>query len=70
MGEKEVLALSAGLCMAGHFLPHLREEAAELWSKLKALLPEELARQGDDLSDALFLPSALTLTKPAETARE
>ena len=49
LNEKDVLALSAGLCMAGHFLPHLRHQAAELWCKLKALLPEDLAQQGDDL---------------------
>ena len=64
MGEKEVLALSAGLCMAGHFLPHLREEAAELWSKLKALLPEELAQQGDELGRSAVVALPVSTIDP------
>ncbi len=64
MGEREVLALSAGLRMAEHFLPHLREEVSELWSKLKALLPEDLARQGDELGGSAVVALPVSTVDP------
>lgn len=52
LSEKEVTALTAGLRMAEHFLPHLQEEAETLWSKIGHLLPKELLDHGEALSSA------------------
>jgi predicted DNA-binding transcriptional regulator YafY len=64
LDEREALALSAGLSMARHFLPHLGGTAGGLWGKLKALLPEELAQQGDELGRSAVVALPVSSVDP------
>ncbi len=48
--ESEITALSAGLDMAGHFLPHLREAARSLWEKLGKYMPAEILLLGSNIT--------------------
>ena len=47
LSERDVTALSAGLRMAAHFLPHLEKDCGRLWNTLRTAIPETLAQQGD-----------------------
>ena len=49
LSERDVTALSAGLRMAAHFLPHLEKDCGRLWNTLRTAIPETLAQQGDAL---------------------
>lgn len=48
----EIEALSAGLKMASHFLPHLKKDALKLWAKIANYIPADLAGQGEALAEA------------------
>ncbi len=50
--EREVTALAAGLGMATHFLPHLQEECASLWGKVRFRLPAGLSDHGERLGQS------------------
>ena len=47
---QEIGALTSGLKIAGHFLPHMKEPAASLWEKLSAYVPHELITEGEALA--------------------
>ncbi len=61
MNRREVTSIAAGLNMVCHFLPHLSEDCSRFWSKLKAMLPEELASQGEKLAKSTVV--ALPVSK-------
>lgn len=73
INESEITALSAGLSMAAHFLPHLRVPARSLWEKLGKYMPAEILSllawhviPGDSK-----IPVKVRITEPlAETFRE
>jgi predicted DNA-binding transcriptional regulator YafY len=50
--EREVTALSAGLGMASHFLPHLQDECESLWGKVRFRLPAGLSDHGERLGQS------------------
>ena len=60
----EVKALAAGLKMAAHFLPHLEEEAAELWEKIAVYIPRDLAHEGDSLAGSTVISIPAAPVKP------
>lgn len=60
----EVKALAAGLRMAGHFLPHLEEDAGELWDKIAAYIPQDLAQEGDSLARSTVISIPAAKVKP------
>lgn len=64
LNERDVTLLSAGLGMAGHFLPHLAEEGQRLWSKLKGLLPSNLAEQGERLGRCAVVAQPVSALDP------
>ena len=50
INESEITALSAGLSMAAHFLPHLRVPARSLWEKLGKYMPAEILSLGSNIT--------------------
>ena len=58
--QSEVEALTAGLSMASHFLPHLKNSASSLWSKLGNYIPSEIISRGSEMmrSTNMLLPVA------------
>ena len=48
--EGEITALSAGLDMAGHFLPHLKDSARSLFGKLGKYMPAEILSLGSEIT--------------------
>ena len=48
--ENEITALSAGLDMAGHFLPHLKDSTHSLWEKLGKYIPAEILSLGSEIT--------------------
>jgi len=69
LDEREVTALAAGLGMASHFLPHLKEECESLWGKMRFRLPAGLSDQGERLgqSAVVALPVSPMDSKVFET---
>ena len=45
----EIEALTAGLGMSAHFLPHLKKSADSLWDKLRNYLPSEIISHGAEI---------------------
>jgi hypothetical protein len=60
VSEREVMGLMAGIKMASHVLPYLKDEMTSLWSRIKAVLPEELAQKGEAMGDASVLALPVT----------
>ena len=50
ISENEITALSAGLNMAAHFLPHLKDSARSLWEKLGKYIPDEILSLGSEMT--------------------
>ena len=48
--EEEFSALSAGLNMAGHFLPYLKDSARSLFEKLGKYIPAEILSNGSEIT--------------------
>ncbi|MBQ9564132.1 MAG: WYL domain-containing protein [Synergistaceae bacterium] len=53
--KEEVEALTSGLKMAGHFLPHLEKGADSLWEKLGSYIPREIVEWGAELGDSTVM---------------
>lgn len=53
--DREVEALTAGLKMVSHFLPHLGKDAESLWNKLGNHIPGEVISCGADLARATVM---------------
>ena len=49
--EDEITALSAGLEMVRHFLPHLGGACADIWRKFEGVLPSDSVSHGKELGD-------------------
>lgn len=64
MRESQVQGIVAGLSMASHFLPHLKEDLSELWGKISATLPSRLIRQGEALGCAAVIATPVSSIKP------
>ena len=64
LSEQDVMALSAGLRMAAHFLPHLEEGRDRLWNTLRTAIPETLARQGDELGKSAVVALPVSPVDP------
>lgn len=60
----EIEALSAGLKMVSHFLPHLNSEAHSLWEKLGIYVPHNLAKIGDTLATSTVIAIPVAPVKP------
>ena len=60
----EIEALSAGLKMASHFLPHMDEHAKSLWEKITRYIPKDLAQAGDDLASSTIIAVPAAPVKP------
>lgn len=60
--ESEITALTAGLKMSSHFLPHLKESASSLWEKLSGYIPDETLSLGAEIMSSTMntLPVAET----------
>ena len=55
VSKREIEALSAGLKMASHFLPHLDHEASSLWEKLAIYIPTKYTERGNDLAQSTVI---------------
>ena len=55
ISKEEIEALSAGLKMASHFLPHLNDQAKNLWNKLAIYIPKDLTEAGNDLAKSTVM---------------
>ncbi|MBQ7594607.1 MAG: WYL domain-containing protein [Synergistaceae bacterium] len=62
--KQEIEALSAGLKMASHFLPHMSEPAVSLWEKITHYIPKNLAEAGDDLASSTIIAVPAAPVKP------
>ena len=60
----EVKALAAGLKMAAHFLPHLEDDAGELWEKIAVYIPQDLAQEGYSLARSTIISIPAAKVKP------
>ena len=65
LSENEVTALTAGLRMAEHFLPHLHEETETLWSKIGHMLPQDLLYHGEALSSSTVVSLPVSSLDPS-----
>ncbi len=61
--NREVEALTAGLKMASHFLPHLEKDAESLWNKLGNYIPSEVISWGADLARATVMAAPVAPVK-------
>ena len=57
--KDEIEALTAGLKMAAHFLPHLEKRADSLWEKLGNYIPQEIVEWGAELGNATVMATPL-----------
>ena len=60
----EIEALSAGLKIASHFLPHLKNDALKLWQKIANYIPQDLAVKGEELAEATLAALPVEPVKP------
>lgn len=65
ISRSEVEALSAGLKMTAHFLPHLEKAASSIWKKLEHYVPNVIISCGNDI-----VHSTLTATPAAPVNAE
>lgn len=63
ISKGEIEALSAGLKMASHFLPHLSEQAKNLWDKLAVYIPKDLTEAGNDLAKSTVIAIPVATVK-------
>ncbi len=57
--KEEVEALTAGLKMAAHFLPHLEKSSDSLWEKLGGYIPQEIVAWGSELGNSTVMATPL-----------
>ena len=57
--NEEIEALTAGLKMAAHFLPHLEKGASTLWEKLGNYIPKEMVSWGAELARSTVMATPL-----------
>ena len=57
MTKNEIEALTAGLSMAAHFLPHLKESSDSLWKKLSSYIPEDIISIGSEIVNTTMMSS-------------
>ena len=57
--KDEIEALTAGLKMAAHFLPHLDKKADSLWEKLADYIPQEIVSWGEELGRSAIMATPL-----------
>ena len=55
--KHEIEALTAGLSIAAHFLPHLKKSADSLWDKLRKFIPEETISHGSEIVRSTMMAS-------------
>lgn len=64
VSKGEIEVLSAGLKMASHFLPHLKDNAKKLWDKLALYIPRDLTEEGNDLANSTVIAVPVAPVKP------
>ena len=64
LNERDVVALVAGLGMAAHFLPHMKENCEALWEKMQAILPEASVEFGRWLAGAATMATPVSGMSP------
>ena len=57
--KDEIEALTAGLKMAAHFLPHLKKGADSLWEKLGGYIPQDIVSWGAELGNSTVMATPL-----------
>ena len=62
--REEVEALTAGLRMAAHFLPHLGKGAESLWKKLEGYIPKEMVERGGELGRSTVMATPVAPVCP------
>lgn len=62
--ESQVQGIAAGLLMASHFLPHLKEDLSDLWGKISTTLPSRLVRQGETLGRSAVVATPVSSVNP------
>ena len=62
--KHEIEALTAGLSMAAHFLPHLQKSADSLWDKLRNFIPEEIILHGSEILCSTMMASPVAKVDP------
>ena len=60
----EIEALSAGLSMASHYLPHLKDAADSLWDKLAGYIPEQIISWGAEIVRSTMAASPVAKVDP------
>ena len=63
VSRDEIEALSAGLKMASHFMPHFESGAASIWRKLEHYIHNEIVSRGNDIVHPTMI---LTPTAPVK----
>ena len=61
----EVSAVSTGLAIASHFLPHLKDASGSAWDKFSACVPETLLERGRILAKSTTVSLPVPSTDPA-----
>lgn len=62
--KSEIEALTAGLRMSAHFLPHLKKSASSLWEKLCRYIPEEIISHGSEIVNSAMILSPVAKVDP------
>ncbi len=60
----EIEALTAGLKMAAHFLPHLKQGTDSLWEKLGGYIPQNIVEWGGELGKSTVMAIPLAPVRP------
>lgn len=64
MNEAQIQGLAAGIKIASHFLPHLKDDLSDLWGKLSAIVPARLIKQGDALGSSTVVATPVSAVNP------
>ena len=57
--KHEIEALTAGLSMATHFLPHLKESSDSLWDKLRKFILEEIILSAYEIINSTIMATPI-----------
>ena len=64
MNEAQIQGLAAGIKIASHFLPHLKDDLSDLWGKVSAVIPPRLTNQGEALGRSTVVATPVSAVNP------
>ena len=64
MNEAQIQGLAAGIKIASHFLPHLKDDLSDLWGKLSTAMPARLIKQGEALGSSTVVATPVSTVNP------